>query len=404
MGFMAARTTITSPVLMPPSMPPAVVAAAHVPELGVVLERVVHLAAGQPRRSEAQAELHALDRRHREDRGGECGLEAAIAVNIRAHAGRIAEGEHFDDAAERVAGRLRRVHGGAHARARRRVGAAQRVGLDPRDVLEAQRRRRGALSAHRDDVAHHAAADGREQELRDGSAGDSRRGLARAGAFDDVADVVQVVEQRPGEIGVPGARHAHRLRRGSGISRGLHREHVAPVAGVTVRDGQARWAPRWCARSARRRRSPRGRSRWSAGRHGRSRPGAGARSSSMRAAETSRPAGQPSSTAVNWRPCDSPAVKKRKRVMVLPYRALRAREQRCPPASRTPQTRQGGQRPPCRRSRLGPLCYFTTTCPARKMSVWSPCTMVTVCASTLMAMISISPHEVEITSPTSLSE
>ena len=51
-----------------------------------------------------------------------------------------------------------------------------------------------------------------EEAAADGADGDARRGLAGGGAFEDVADVVEAVLHRAGEVGVAGTQARHLLR------------------------------------------------------------------------------------------------------------------------------------------------------------------------------------------------
>ena len=211
---MAARSTIGAPVLMPPSMPPALLLRRHraspclwprpyprpPPHPDTRSRRAPGCRAA--RRREAQAELDALDGGHREDRLGQRALQAAVALHEAADAGRISPGDDLDDAAERVALCHGVVHGGAHLRARLRIGAAHRVGLDALDVVE-RHLGRALHAADRHDVAGDAAAKGAEQALRHGAHRYARRRLAGARALDDGPDVVEVVEQRAAEVCVP---------------------------------------------------------------------------------------------------------------------------------------------------------------------------------------------------------
>ena len=78
-------------------------------------------------------------------------------------------------------------------------------------------------------------ADRREQRLADRAARDARRGLARGGALEHVADVREAVLPDPHEIGVTGAREVHLLRLGRDRP-GVHA--LFPVDVVAVRDAQ----------------------------------------------------------------------------------------------------------------------------------------------------------------------
>ena len=91
-GFIAARTRSTSPVVMPPSVPPdRPVRAAH----AVAGPRTISSCACDPRRRaglEAVADLDALDRLDAHQRAGQPGVEPAVPVHVAAQARRQAVG------------------------------------------------------------------------------------------------------------------------------------------------------------------------------------------------------------------------------------------------------------------------------------------------------------------------
>lgn len=96
-GFSAARTTISLPLVMPPLMPPALLVAV-VPSRR---EAVVGLRAAQARSGESAAEFDPLDRRDGEQQVGDHAfgrVEEGLS-QAEGHALRAA----FDDAAHRVA-------------------------------------------------------------------------------------------------------------------------------------------------------------------------------------------------------------------------------------------------------------------------------------------------------------
>ena len=119
-GFIAARTRSTSPVVMPPSVPPARSV------LAVDARRRASTSsswAADPRRrggAEAVADLDALDRLDAHERRGEAGVDAAVPVHVGAEPGRQPVHDDLDDAAEGVAGAVRVVDLGDHRGARRR--------------------------------------------------------------------------------------------------------------------------------------------------------------------------------------------------------------------------------------------------------------------------------------------
>ena len=136
-GFIAARTTSSSPVDMPPSMPPAsVVSRRYAAAVGIPADRVVGLAPPPPGDLEAVADLDTLDGLDAEHGLGQQGVELAIPVDVAAETDRDALGEHLDDATERVAVLGRRLDLEDHRLGRRRVEAAHRGVVDLRQVGE----------------------------------------------------------------------------------------------------------------------------------------------------------------------------------------------------------------------------------------------------------------------------
>ena len=139
-GFIAARTRSTSPVDIPPSTPPARPVRRRTPSAPGSISSW----ASEPRRRasvEAVAELDPLDRLDGQQRGGQPGVEAAVAVHVAAQPGRQAVGEHLDDATERVRVPVGRVDLGDHRGAGGGVGAADGVGVDARQVARLGQRR-----------------------------------------------------------------------------------------------------------------------------------------------------------------------------------------------------------------------------------------------------------------------
>ena len=114
---------------MPPSRPPARSVSRRTP---VAVGTISSCATGAARAGlgERVADLHALDGLDRHQRGGEPRVELAVPLGVRAEARRHAVREHLDDAAERVGVPLGGVDLGDHPRARLRVQAAQRIGVD----------------------------------------------------------------------------------------------------------------------------------------------------------------------------------------------------------------------------------------------------------------------------------
>jgi hypothetical protein len=120
--------------------------------------------------------------------------------------------DHLDDAAESVAVASRGVDLGDHGRARVRVGAADRVGVDPVEVAGGRHEPVGyGHGADRDDVAEDVDVCGLGQErLRHCAECDAGGRLARAGPFEDRTGVVEAVFLHADEIGVARARPGER--------------------------------------------------------------------------------------------------------------------------------------------------------------------------------------------------
>ena len=138
-GLNATRSTMSSPLLMPPWMPPEWLVRGARPPVGAGYERVVVLPAGQPRAGEADADLEALAGGQRHHRLGQVGLE--LVEHRLAEPGGHAADDALDDAAERVAVASRACSMALDHRARRASGSGQRVGVRL-DLGERDRRRR----------------------------------------------------------------------------------------------------------------------------------------------------------------------------------------------------------------------------------------------------------------------
>ena len=131
---MATRATSTSPVDMPPSMPPALVLSRRYSACGVPDDGVVGLAPPPAGHVEAVADLDALDRLDAHERLGQQGVELAVPVHVAAEADRHAVGEHLDDAPQGVAVLLGRLDLVDHGGLGRRVEAAHLGGVDGEQV------------------------------------------------------------------------------------------------------------------------------------------------------------------------------------------------------------------------------------------------------------------------------
>ena len=161
---------------------------------------------------QAVADLDGLHRLHAHQRAGQAGVEPAVPVHVAAQARRQAVDDDLDDPTEGVAVLPDVVDLRDHARARRRVGAADGVLVDPRVVVRpGQDAVRHQDRADRDDVADHLGADGLPQERRrDGAEGDPGGGLAGAGPLEHRPGVVEAVLLHARQVGVAGPRAGER--------------------------------------------------------------------------------------------------------------------------------------------------------------------------------------------------
>ena len=126
--------------------------------------------------------------------------------------GHEAEGAHLELAAERLVLLPQAVDLGHHRLGRLGVQAADGRVVDPlevlgREVVALGRAHRGDL----DHVAEDAHADRGEKALRDRARRDPRRGLARAGALEHVADVGEAELLQPRQVRVAGSREVRLL-------------------------------------------------------------------------------------------------------------------------------------------------------------------------------------------------
>ena len=158
---MAARTRSTSPLVMPPSMPPARSVrrpdAARRSQVDLVVGHRAAAAGGlQP-----VADLDRLDRLHAHEGAGQPRVQPAVPVHVAAQARRQPVDDDLDDAAEGVAVLPDVVDLGDHPLAGRRVGAAHRVLVDAGVVAAGPGRTPSGTCDRpdRDDVADHLDAD-----------------------------------------------------------------------------------------------------------------------------------------------------------------------------------------------------------------------------------------------------
>ncbi len=182
--------------------------------LAVVANFVVQFRAEDARRTEAHPELDALDRLQAHQRVRDAAVELAVPLHVAAEADRESARNHFHDAAESVAGLFAFVDCGDNPVLGGRVGNPHlRILCDAPQVLDTHFGRHSRLGpADADDVAEHGNAERVDKLLGEGADRDARGGLARRGALEHVADIVEIVLEHAGQIGVAGARARNRFR------------------------------------------------------------------------------------------------------------------------------------------------------------------------------------------------
>ena len=221
-GFIATRTTSGSPVVIPPSSPPALLRAPAepAPEVAAVrrhlvavgIDRIVHRGAGPAGRLEAEPDLDALHRGNRHQHPGEPAVELPVPAHVAAEPEHDAARHHLDLAAQRVAGLL----------GLRRCGAMISR-FDARDRAPAPRDRSAAslsgVGSGSGAVARIPPSDTTWLPISTPNSSSSRRarapaatravGLPGAGALEDVPGVEPVVLEHADQVGVARPRPGH---------------------------------------------------------------------------------------------------------------------------------------------------------------------------------------------------
>ena len=141
---MAARTRSTSPVVMPPSVPPDLPETPTDGPAAVADDLVLGLRSADAGQLEAVPDLDALDGLDAHERAGQAGVEPPVAVHEAAQARGQAVGEDLDHPAEGVAGAFGLVDLGDHRVAGGGVQAAHRRVVDPLLIARAPARPRPA--------------------------------------------------------------------------------------------------------------------------------------------------------------------------------------------------------------------------------------------------------------------
>jgi len=233
---------------------PAGAVAAVLRERAVIAGKigVVHGRAGQRGAAKTQTEFDALDRVERQERFADPSVEPPVPLRVRTQADRQTAGDHFEDAAQRVAGLARGIDLLHDALGSVRIEHADGRRVDP----FVQRRDVRIEGRFIDDLAdsYHAAGDRdaefRQQPPRDRTERDAHRRFARAGALEDVAHVGSVVLQPADPVGVSGPGNVDRPRRFARAR--LDRHDIEPLLMIAILDVQRdRAADRFAAAHAR---------------------------------------------------------------------------------------------------------------------------------------------------------
>src|SRR5918998_1297308 len=193
---------------------------------------VLHLARAARREVEAHPELYAFYGVDGHDGGGEPGVELVAPVHVGAEARRATLGHDDELAAQGVAGVAGRVDLGLHTLRYLGVGATH-LGLVGLARLQGRPLLGVGDGPYAVDRALHPDAELGEELLGDAASGYPGHRLARAGALEDVAQVVEGVLLHPRQVRVPGPGKGDRLR---GLFGWLGGHAVAPVCVVVVAD------------------------------------------------------------------------------------------------------------------------------------------------------------------------
>ena len=208
-GFIATRTRTGSPLVMPPSMPPARLVSRRDRVAGHHL--VVRRAAPPARGAEPVADLDALHGLDAHQRTGQPGVEPPVGLHVGAEPDRQPVRDHLDHAAEGVAVVLGRVDLGDHRRggglaSTRAPGSRRPARRSPGPGRSSSGASTAPSATTCDTMSTPSAC--LQERLRDRAEHHPRRGLAGAGAL----------QHRPGVVEAE-LRHARPGRRGPGRGR-----------------------------------------------------------------------------------------------------------------------------------------------------------------------------------------
>ncbi len=192
---------------------------------------------------EAVAHLHALDRLDAHQRTGQPRVESAVPVDVRSKARRQPVRDDLDDSPERVTVLVGLVDLRDHGRTCPGVEAADRVGVESRDVLNGRKHASGRRrSPDRDHMSNEAHVEGLVEEgARHGAEGYPGGCLAGARALEDVACLGEVVLLHADQVGMARSWPRERCVAGQALEYlgvdGVGRHHLVPFGPLRVRDG-----------------------------------------------------------------------------------------------------------------------------------------------------------------------
>ena len=207
------------------------------PRRPVVVNLVVELRPHPSCGLDAVPDGDRLDRLDRADCGRQPGVQAQVPVPVAPQTGGNTVRQDLERAAHGVAGLQGAIDLLDHLLLDSGVRAAQRRPFRRHDPIPrhlGQGRERGRSQRHR--VACHLHIELPQELLAHSPDGHARRRLARRGPLEDVACVLRVVLQGPGQVGMPGSRAREPLALGLLDVDRLDGHRRLPVRPVAVGD------------------------------------------------------------------------------------------------------------------------------------------------------------------------